>query len=82
MVRALATYAEDSGFKKAYGWDLSKILQRMGTWLAIMARTLADRGETCIPKPNFYIFVAHLYIDLCNYKSNVHLQGDLLNISV
>ena len=38
--------------------------------------------KNCILTPYFFIFVEHiLYIDLCNYKSNVDLQEDFLNIS-
>jgi len=43
---------------------------------------VADRSENCTLKPYFYIFVAQfLYPDLCNYKSNMHLQKRFQNIS-
>ena len=50
---------------------------------AIMALTLADRGEKLHSKTLFLYFVEHfLYSDLCNFTPSIHLQEDFPHISV
>jgi len=43
---------------------------------------LADRGEKLHSETPISLFLLNIFsIDLCNYKSSVHLQEDLPNIS-
>ena len=50
-------------------------------YFAIMPLTLAERGEKLHPI-SIFLLEHFFYIDLCNYKSSVHLQEDFPNSRV